>query len=39
MGAMHTWLWGERYPEMMDCLVPIVGFQWKQADAIACGAT
>jgi homoserine O-acetyltransferase/O-succinyltransferase len=23
MGGMHTWLWGERYPEMMDGLVPI----------------
>jgi homoserine O-acetyltransferase len=23
MGAMHTWLWGERYPEMMDGLFPI----------------
>jgi homoserine O-acetyltransferase len=25
MGGMHTWLWGERYPEMMDGLVPISG--------------
>jgi homoserine O-acetyltransferase len=23
MGGMHTWLWGERYPEMMDALSPI----------------
>ena len=23
MGGMHTWLWGERYPEMMDGLLPI----------------
>jgi homoserine O-acetyltransferase len=23
MGAMNTWMWGERYPEMMDALVPI----------------
>lgn len=23
MGGMHTWLWGIRYPEMMDGLVPI----------------
>jgi homoserine O-acetyltransferase len=23
MGGMHTWLWGVRYPEMMDALVPI----------------
>jgi homoserine O-acetyltransferase len=23
MGAMHAWLWGERYPDMMDALFPI----------------
>ncbi len=23
MGGMHTWLWGERYPEMMDVLFPV----------------
>ncbi len=23
MGGMHTWMWGIRYPEMMDALVPI----------------
>jgi len=23
MGGMHTWLWGERYPTMMDALFPI----------------
>ena len=23
MGGMHTWLWGERYPGMMDGLFPI----------------
>jgi len=23
MGGMHTWLWGARYPDMMDALVPI----------------
>lgn len=23
MGGMHTWMWGERYPEMMDALLPI----------------
>jgi homoserine O-acetyltransferase/O-succinyltransferase len=23
MGGMHTWLWGERYPDMMDALVPM----------------
>ena len=22
-GGMHTWMWGERYPEMMDALLPI----------------
>jgi len=23
MGAMHTWLWGETYPAMMDALMPL----------------
>jgi len=23
MGGMHTWIWGERYPEMADALMPI----------------
>jgi len=23
MGAMHTWLWGERYPAFMDALMPL----------------
>ncbi len=23
MGGMHTWLWGVRYPEFMDVLVPM----------------
>ena len=23
MGAMQTWMWGERWPEMMDALVPL----------------
>ena len=23
MGGMHTWMWGERYPTMMDGLVPL----------------
>jgi homoserine O-acetyltransferase len=23
MGAMHTWLWGELYPEFMDALMPL----------------
>ncbi|HYA93146.1 MAG TPA: alpha/beta fold hydrolase [Thermodesulfobacteriota bacterium] len=23
MGGMHTWLWGEKYPDMMDTLMPI----------------
>lgn len=23
MGGMHTWLWGERYSEMMDALFPV----------------
>src|SRR4051794_3480766 len=23
MGAMHAWMWGERWPKMMDALVPL----------------
>ena len=23
MGGMHTWIWGEKYPEFMDTLVPM----------------
>ncbi|MBV8414892.1 MAG: alpha/beta fold hydrolase [Verrucomicrobia bacterium] len=23
MGGMHTWLWAEKYPDMMDAVVPI----------------
>jgi len=23
MGGMHTWLWGETYPDMMDALMPL----------------
>jgi homoserine O-acetyltransferase/O-succinyltransferase len=23
MGGMHTWLWGERYPDSMDALMPL----------------
>jgi homoserine O-acetyltransferase/O-succinyltransferase len=23
MGGMHTWLWGEKYPEFMDALMPL----------------
>jgi homoserine O-acetyltransferase len=23
MGGMHTWLWGEKYPDMMDALLPL----------------
>ena len=23
MGGMHTWLWGEEHPEMMDALLPL----------------
>ena len=26
MGGMQTWLWGERYPDMMDALMPIACF-------------
>jgi homoserine O-acetyltransferase len=37
MGAMHTWLWGEMYPQFMDALMPlasapvaIAGRNWMQ---------
>jgi len=37
MGAMHTWLWGEMYPDFMDALMPlasapveIAGRNWMQ---------
>jgi homoserine O-acetyltransferase len=23
MGAMHTWMWGEQYPDFMDALMPL----------------
>lgn len=23
MGGMHTWLWGQRYPDVMDALLPL----------------
>jgi homoserine O-acetyltransferase/O-succinyltransferase len=23
MGGMHTWLWGQRYPELIDALLPL----------------
>lgn len=23
MGGMHTWMWGEHYPQMMDALLPL----------------
>jgi homoserine O-acetyltransferase/O-succinyltransferase len=23
MGGMHTWIWGEKYPQLMDTLVPM----------------
>src|SRR5262249_9054470 len=23
MGGMHTWLWGQRYPDFMDALLPL----------------
>jgi len=26
MGCMHAWMWGERYPDMMDGLVPLACF-------------
>lgn len=26
MGGMHSWLWGEKYPDFMDALVPLASF-------------
>ena len=26
MGAMHTWVWGEMYPEFMDALMPLASY-------------
>jgi homoserine O-acetyltransferase len=23
MGGMHTWLWGQKYPEFTDALLPL----------------
>jgi homoserine O-acetyltransferase len=23
MGGMHTWMWGEQYPDFMDALMPL----------------
>lgn len=27
MGGMHTWLWGETYPDFMDALMPLASLQ------------
>ena len=26
MGGMHTWIWGETYPDFMDALMPLASF-------------
>lgn len=26
MGAMHTWVWGEMYPDFMDALMPLASY-------------
>src|ERR1700723_60190 len=28
MGGMHTWIWGGKYPDMMDALVPMAARNW-----------
>ena len=38
MGGMHTWLWGERYPDMMDALMPLASLPGQISGRIACGA-
>ena len=39
MGAMHTWVWGEMYPDFMDALMPLASAPVEIAGAIACCAT
>ena len=29
MGGMHTWVWGERYPDFMDALLPLASLPTK----------
>jgi len=31
MGGMHTWIWGTKYPEMMDALMPIASMPTRVA--------
>jgi homoserine O-acetyltransferase len=28
MGGMQTWMWGERYPDFMDALMPLASLPW-----------
>jgi len=38
MGGMHTWLWGERYPEFMDALMPLASVPAQISGRIGSGA-
>ena len=39
MGGMHTWLWGENYPNEMDALMPLASLPTRRSpDATAAGA-
>jgi homoserine O-acetyltransferase len=29
MGGMHTWLWGELYPDFMNALMPLASLPWQ----------
>jgi homoserine O-acetyltransferase len=31
MGGMHTWMWGEKYPDLMDALVPMASEPTKRS--------
>lgn len=38
MGGMHVWLWGEKYPEYMDALVPMASQPTAMRHATGCCA-
>ena len=37
MGGMHTWLWGESYPDFMDALMPLACLPTQISGRIASG--
>jgi homoserine O-acetyltransferase len=36
MGGMHAWLWGEKYPDYMDALVPMASQRQRWRHATGC---